>query len=104
MSTFTADAVEEDQMAEERGLAYRQWLAQRTVAVVGLARSGGAAARLIPRPGGRVLASDSGARESLSQDAIQLEQLGCELFASGHPEAAFAGAELVGVGPGVAAE
>jgi UDP-N-acetylmuramoylalanine--D-glutamate ligase len=104
MSTFTADAVEEDQMAGERGLAYRQWLAQRTVAVVGLARSGVAAARLIRRLGGRVLASDSGARESLSQDAIQLEQLGCELFASGHPEAAFAGAELVVVSPGVPVE
>ena len=49
-------------MTAERGPAYRQWLARRTVAVVGLARSGVAAARLIRRLGGRVLASDSGPR------------------------------------------
>jgi len=104
MTMFTSEAVEEDQMAGERGLAYRQWLAQRTVAVVGLARSGVAAARLIRRLGSRVLASDSSPRESLSPEALQLEQLGCELFASGHPEVAFAGAELVVVSPGVPLE
>src|ERR1700730_1097786 len=101
---MTGERVEEDHVAGERGAAYRQWLARRTVAVVGLARSGVAAARLLRRLGGPVLASDSGARESLSQDAIQLEQLGCELFASGHPEAAFAGAELVVASPGVPVE
>src|SRR3989442_5125207 len=56
-------------MTGERGQGYRQWLAERTVAVVGLARSGVAAARLIRRLGGRVLASDSGARESPSAQA-----------------------------------
>ena len=91
-------------MTAERGPAYRQWLARRTVAVVGLARSGVAAARLIRRLGGRVLASDSGARESLSPEVLQLEALGCALFAGGHPEAAFAGAELVVVSPGVPLE
>src|SRR5258707_5557005 len=99
-----ADTVEEDQMTAERGVAYRQWLAQRTVAVVGLARSGVAAARLIRRLGGRVLASDSGAREALSPESIQLEALGCALFAGGHPEAAFAGAEMVVVSPRVPLE
>jgi UDP-N-acetylmuramoylalanine--D-glutamate ligase len=74
------------------------------VAVVGLARSGVAAARLIRRLGGRVLASDSGARESLTPEAVQLEALGCALFAGGHPDAAFAGAELVVVSPGVPLE
>ncbi|HEX9418593.1 MAG TPA: UDP-N-acetylmuramoyl-L-alanine--D-glutamate ligase [Methylomirabilota bacterium] len=104
MSLFTADTVEEDHMTAERGPAYRQWLARRTVAVVGLARSGVAAARLIRRLGGRVLASDSGARESLTPEAVQLEALGCALFAGGHPDAAFAGAELVVVSPGVPLE
>ncbi|HEX6774436.1 MAG TPA: hypothetical protein VF238_01240, partial [Methylomirabilota bacterium] len=99
-----ADTVEEDQMTAERGLPYRQWLAQRTVAVVGLARSGVAAARLIRRLGGRVLASDSGAREALTLEAVQLQALGCTLFAGGHPEAAFAEAELVVVSPGVPLE
>jgi len=104
LSLFTADTVEEDHMTAERGPAYRQWLARRTVAVVGLARSGVAAARLIRRLGGRVLASDSGARESLTPEAVQLEALGCALFAGGHPDAAFAGAELVVVSPGVPLE
>jgi UDP-N-acetylmuramoylalanine--D-glutamate ligase len=104
LSLFTTDTVEEDHMTAERGPAYRQWLAQRTVAVVGLARSGVAAARLIRRLGGRVLASDSGARESLTPEAVQLEALGCALFAGGHPDAAFAGAELVVVSPGVPLE
>ena len=104
MNLFTTDTVEEDQMTAERGPAYRQWLAKQTVAVVGLARSGVAAARLIRRLGGRVLASDSGARESLTPEAVQLEASGCTLFAGGHPEAAFAGAELVVVSPGVPLE
>ena len=91
-------------MAGERGPAYRQWLAERTTAVVGLARSGIAAARLIRRLGGRVLASDSGARESLSADARDLEHVGCALWTGGHPDAAFAGADLVVVSPGVPLE
>jgi len=91
-------------MAAERGPAYREWLARRTVAVVGLARSGVAAARLIRHLGGRVLASDSNAREALTPEALELERLGCALFAGGHPEAAFAGADLVVVSPGVPLE
>src|SRR5262249_61671853 len=86
-------------MMAERGSAYRAWLARRTVAVVGLARSGVAAARLIRRLGGRVLASDSTAREALPPEALELERLGCGPFAGGHPEAAFAGSRLGGVRP-----
>src|SRR5215470_1723835 len=91
-------------MTAERGPAYREWLARRTVAVVGLARSGVAAARLIRGLGGRVLASDSNAREALLPGAIELERLGCALFPGGHPEAAFTGADLVVVSPGVPLE
>jgi UDP-N-acetylmuramoylalanine--D-glutamate ligase len=101
---MTGGRVEEDPMAGERGAAYRQWLAERTTAVVGLARSGVAAARLIRRLGGRVLASDSGARESLSAEARDLEHSGCALWTGGHPDAAFAGADLVVVSPGVPLE
>ena len=43
----------------ERGATYRQSLEGKTVSVVGLAKSGVAAARLIRHLGGRVLASDS---------------------------------------------
>src|SRR2546422_1132266 len=91
-------------MTGERGQGYRQWLAERTVAVVGLARSGVAAARLIRRLGGRVLASDAGPRESLSRGAHELEQLGCRLWVGGHPDAALEGARLVVVSPGVPLE
>ena len=45
--------------ATGRGPAYRRRLAGKTVSVVGLARSGVAAARLIRRVGGHVLASDA---------------------------------------------
>src|SRR5215469_13116919 len=82
-------------MMAERGAAYREWLARRAVAVVGLARSGVAAARLIRRLGGRVLASDSNARAVLPPEAVELEHLGCTLFA---------GADLVVVSPGVPLE
>jgi len=94
---------EEDDMkgATGRGPAYRRWLAGKTVSVVGLARSGVAAARLVRRVGGRVLASDAGPMASLAPEARQLDRDGCLLWAGGHPDEAFAGAELVVVSPGV---
>src|SRR3970282_2077644 len=85
----------------DRGPAYRTCLSARTVSVVGLAKSGVAAARLIRRLGGRVLDSDSGAREALSAEARGLEELGCAVGAAGHPDRAFEGADLVVVSPGV---
>ena len=87
-----------------RGATYRQSLAGKTVSVVGLAKSGVAAARLIRRLGGRVLASDSSPLEALPEEARGLERLGCTLWAGGHPDAAFAGAELIVVSPGVPLE
>ena len=90
--------------AADRGESYRRWLAGRTVSVVGLARSGVAAARLVARLGGRVLASDSAPPGALSPEARALEREGVALFPGGHPPAAFAGAELVVVSPGVPLE
>ena len=57
----------------DRGAAYRRWLDGKTVAVVGLAKSGVAAARLVARVGGRVLASDAAPREAWSPVARGLE-------------------------------
>ena len=85
----------------ERGPEYRRWLSGATVSVVGLARSGVAAARLIRRLGGRVLASDSGPAASLPPAARSLESAGCRLWTGGHPREAFADADLVVVSPGV---
>lgn len=84
-----------------RGDAYRRWLAGRTVAVVGLGRSGVAAARLVRQLGGRVLASDARPLEALSPDARALAGEGCAVWGGGHPDASFAGADLVVVSPGV---
>ena len=87
-----------------RGVPYRESLAGKTTAVVGLAKSGVAAARLLRRLGARVLASDSSPIESLAGEARILEREGCALWTGGHPDAAFAGAELVVVSPGVPLE
>ena len=78
-----------------RGIPYRDSLATKTVAVVGLAKSGVAAARLLRRLGARVLASDSGALESLTAEARALEREGVALWAGGHPDEAFRGAAVV---------
>jgi UDP-N-acetylmuramoylalanine--D-glutamate ligase len=94
---------EEDDMkgATGRGPAYRRRLAGKTVSVVGLAKSGVAAARLIRRVGGTVLASDAADRAALSAEALRLERDGCAFWTGGHPDEAFADAELVVVSPGV---
>jgi UDP-N-acetylmuramoylalanine--D-glutamate ligase len=88
----------------ERGATYRQSLEGKTVSVVGLAKSGVAAARLVRRLGGHVLASDSSPLAALPAEARDLERLGCTLWAGGHPDEAFLGAELVVVSPGVPLE
>jgi len=87
-----------------RGVPYRESLAGKTTAVVGLAKSGVAAARLLRRLGVRVLASDSSPLESLTEEARALDREGCTLWAGGHPAAAFVGADLVVVSPGVPLE
>jgi UDP-N-acetylmuramoylalanine--D-glutamate ligase len=93
---------EDDLMGpNDRGPAYRRWLAGRVVAVVGLARSGVAAARLIRRAGGRVLASDAGQGEALRATARALEQEGCRVWTGGHPDEAFEEVDLIVVSPGV---
>lgn len=87
-----------------RGVPYRESLAGKTTAVVGLAKSGVAAARLLRRLGARVLASDSSPLEALTAEARALDREGCALWAGGHPDAAFVGADLVVVSPGVPLE
>jgi UDP-N-acetylmuramoylalanine--D-glutamate ligase len=87
----------------ERGTAYRRGLEGKTVAVVGLARSGVAAARLIARLGGRVLASDAAPREAWSAEARRLESPQIQAW-SGHPDEAFRDVALAVVSPGVPLE
>ncbi|XYI00489.1 UDP-N-acetylmuramoyl-L-alanine--D-glutamate ligase [Sorangium sp. So ce1128] len=73
----------------------------RTVIVVGLGRSGVAAARLLMERGARVIANDGAPRERLSAAAASLEAEGAALAVGGHDPALFEGADLVVVSPGV---
>src|SRR5262249_42230384 len=84
-----------------RGRAYLATLAGRPVAVVGLARSGVAAARLLHGAGARVSASDAKPLSALSEDARALARLGVHLVADDAAGAGVAGAERVVVSPGV---
>ena len=75
----------------------------RTVIVVGLGRSGVAAARLLLARGARVIANDAAPRERLSPDARALEAEGAVIASGGHDPALFEQADLVVISPGVPA-
>ncbi len=87
-----------------RGRAYLKELAGRRVAVVGLARSGVAAARLLQAVGARVSASDAKPLSALGEEARGLARLGVRLVDDDAGGAGVAGAELVVVSPGVSLE
>lgn len=87
-----------------RGEAWRKELGRRRVTVVGLARSGVAAARLLLALGARVTGTDAKPAEALRVEARALGHAGVRLFLGGHPPEAFEGADLVVVSPGVPTE
>jgi len=97
-------AIERDWMTAARGKAWRVALGGRRVTVVGLARSGVAACRLLLACGARVTATDAQPADRLGAAAGALAGEGVRLHAGGHPSEAFAGAELVVVSPGVPAD
>jgi UDP-N-acetylmuramoylalanine--D-glutamate ligase len=70
----------------------------RIVVVVGAARSGVAAARLLARRGARVTLSDL--REELAE-GLELEAEGIALELGGHTQATFESADLIVLSPGV---
>lgn len=74
------------------------------VAVIGLGRSGRAAAELLARDGHRVYASDAGAGEGTLAAAAALEALGVAVGTGGHDLARIARAALVVASPGVPPE
>ena len=84
-----------------RGRAYLEALAGRRVTVVGLARSGVAAARLLHAAGARVTGTDARPVAALGREAAGLAALGVRLCAGPDAAGAFDGAELVVVSPGV---
>ena len=81
-----------------RGRGYLATLAGRRATVVGLAKSGIAAARLLAAAGADVRGTDARPVASLGPDARSLERDGVRLVDGA---AAFDGAELVVVSPGV---
>src|SRR5262250_2035350 len=85
-----------------RGQAYVRSLAGRRVTVFGLAKSGVAAARLLRAAGADVVGTDAKPAATLGRDVAALAEIGVRLVTGpGDPGAAFAGAELVVVSPGV---
>ncbi len=73
----------------------------KTVLVIGLGRSGIAAARLCLAKGARVTGTDAAPRERLPSEALALESEGAAIVAGGHPASLFDGTDLVVISPGV---
>jgi UDP-N-acetylmuramoylalanine--D-glutamate ligase len=76
-------------------------LAGKPVLVVGLARSGVAAAEHLAAAGARVVATDRKGEGELEAAALKLAARGVALELGGHREASFTAAALVVVSPGV---
>ncbi|MDJ0781687.1 MAG: UDP-N-acetylmuramoyl-L-alanine--D-glutamate ligase [Desulfosarcinaceae bacterium] len=73
---------------------------QHTV-VVGLGRSGLAAARLLGEKGARVTVTDNRDAATLGEAVAVAEKLGCALELGGHQQATLDGADLIVISPGV---
>jgi UDP-N-acetylmuramoylalanine--D-glutamate ligase len=84
-----------------RGAAYLATLAGRRAAVVGLARSGVAAARLLRTAGAEVVAVDAKPLEALPPEARALVDLGVRFATGETADRAAAAADFVVVSPGV---
>jgi UDP-N-acetylmuramoylalanine--D-glutamate ligase len=103
MTTMTRERRRPAFLDAPRGRPWREAMVGRAVTVVGLARSGVAACRLLQALGARVTGTDARAADVLSRDARALAGEGVRLVLGGHPGEAFAAAELVVVSPGVPA-
>lgn len=76
----------------------------KKVLVVGIARSGIAAARLLVSRGAMVIANDAKPESELRDAVKELRELGVMLSLGGHPESLFENADLVVLSPGVPAD
>jgi UDP-N-acetylmuramoylalanine--D-glutamate ligase len=104
MTTMTLEHPGSTLLDAPRGRPWREALAGRAVTVVGLARSGVAACRLLQALRARVTGTDARAEDALPPDARALRAEGVRLIVGGHPDEAFQAAELVVVSPGVPAD
>lgn len=80
------------------------WFAGRKALVVGMARSGTAAAKLLLRYGANVRAIDRRRRDEISRDAAELEGQGVETRYGTMDPSALDGRDLVVASPGVPAD
>jgi UDP-N-acetylmuramoylalanine--D-glutamate ligase len=76
-------------------------VAGKRVVVVGLARSGIAAARFLASRGARVVATDRKPEGELEAESLSLKAAGVELEAGAHRAETFTAADMVVVSPGV---
>ena len=76
-------------------------LAGKQIVVVGLARSGVAAAEFLVRRGARVVATDRRPADELQAEAVTLGEKGVRLELGGHRQETFTAADMVVVSPGV---
>jgi UDP-N-acetylmuramoylalanine--D-glutamate ligase len=91
----------EDADVATRGREWLSSLSGRRVTVVGLARSGIAAARLLHDVGADVIGVDAKPVEALGREAVALRDAGVRVLSGGPDAAAFVGTALVIVSPGV---
>jgi len=73
----------------------------KRVTVVGLARSGYAACKVLAERGANVLATDESPAEKLRVDLAELSRWGVRLETGGHTPQSFAEADLIVISPGV---
>ena len=79
-------------------------VAGKNILVVGIARSGVAAARLLAARGANVTANDVKDESHLAREADELRAAGVRLALGGHPESLFTQADLIVLSPGVPAD
>src|SRR5687768_9546843 len=90
-----------DHVEAPMNVTTQPWFAGKRALVVGLARSGTAAAKLLARHGASVRAVDRRRAEELLPEAGALEDLGIEVLAGGMEPMALEGRDLVVTSPGV---
>jgi len=86
---------------EDECATYEMDLTGRKVLVVGLARSGEAAAKFLAARGARVTVNDSKTEAELAGRAARMRMLGIRLVLGSHPIDLFTEADLIVVSPGV---
>jgi UDP-N-acetylmuramoylalanine--D-glutamate ligase len=91
----------EDEAVSTRGRAWLTSLAGARVTVVGLAKSGIAAVRLLREAGAIVTGSDVRPLGTLGREVMALCEAGVRMVTNGEAHRAFEGAALVVVSPGV---